>query len=466
MVQTARIHPLQVRFFIFLAFIVLCFLGGGGSRGDIMSLLYLRPAAVICMAAMLLVPGPVEWRSVRVPLMLLGALALLMIVQLIPLPPEIWTGLPGRGPFVEVAQVAGIEQPWRPLSITPDLTLNSLAALLIPLAALVGYAAIGPAQRQWLLPTLVAGALVSALFAIGQLAGGPGSRFYLYDITNLGSGVGLFANRNHQGMFLATIFPLLAAWALLPRRDGDAGGHRLLIAALVGAFLVSMILATGSRAGLILGGVGILFSYLQFANHRPRRIRTVRGRWGRLLLFAPLILGAALLLLAILFARADALDRLLAEDPLADAARTQNIPLYLQMIRDMFPFGSGFGSFAPIFQVYEPFEVLDISYLNQAHNDLVEIAITGGLPALLILGGFILWWSWRSISVWRNQARFSTGIIFSRLGSMLILLLLLGSLADYPLRTPILSMVFAIACAWLASPRSTDNIGEIRGRRK
>ena len=35
----------RARLGLFLAFMLLCFLGGGGSRADIVSLLYLRPAA-------------------------------------------------------------------------------------------------------------------------------------------------------------------------------------------------------------------------------------------------------------------------------------------------------------------------------------------------------------------------------------------------------------------------------------
>ena len=54
----------------------------------------------------------------RVPLILLGALAALMAIQLIPLPPGIWTALPGRERYLEAAAAIGIPQPWRPISLT------------------------------------------------------------------------------------------------------------------------------------------------------------------------------------------------------------------------------------------------------------------------------------------------------------------------------------------------------------
>lgn len=181
----------RLRFWIFLTLLLLCFVGGGGARDDVLSLVYLRPAAIVCTALILLLPGKVEWRSVRVPLALCLAFALLMVLQLIPLPPQVWLGLPGRQLFAEPMNLANLPQPWRPLSIAPDLTLNSLASLVMPIAALIGFAALDRNQRLLLLPVLIAAALVSVLVGIAQLVGGEMSPFYLYRITNRDSAVGL-----------------------------------------------------------------------------------------------------------------------------------------------------------------------------------------------------------------------------------------------------------------------------------
>src|SRR5262245_31218571 len=178
------VRAYRLRFGIFVVLLVLCCLGGGGSRGDITSLLYLRPAAVVALAAILLVPGPVDFKAIRAPFWLLVGLTVWMALQLVPLPPAIWTSLPGRAPVVAGASVIGIEQPWRALSTSPDLTLDSLASMVVPFAALLGMAALDREGRERLLPVLIGIALISALLGIAQISGGATSPFYMYRVTN------------------------------------------------------------------------------------------------------------------------------------------------------------------------------------------------------------------------------------------------------------------------------------------
>src|SRR5688572_22475659 len=121
---------------VFIAFFALSFLGGGASRGDVLSLLYLRPAAILAIAALLILPIDRDWRTYRSLLLMLGAFAALLVLQLVPLPPALWAQLPGRGAFEAAATAAGQPQPWRPLSLTPERTAQSLLALLFPLATL------------------------------------------------------------------------------------------------------------------------------------------------------------------------------------------------------------------------------------------------------------------------------------------------------------------------------------------
>ena len=160
--QPIMAWPPRIRFFILAGFLILCALGGGAARADVLSLLYLRPASVICIVAILLVPGPVDWRLIRVPLLLLLTTALVMLIQLIPLPPQFWLSLPGHERYAEAAAAAGIPQPWRPLSLTPALTINSLVSLLIPLAVLIGFAAVHEQHRPTLTKCFVGIALASA----------------------------------------------------------------------------------------------------------------------------------------------------------------------------------------------------------------------------------------------------------------------------------------------------------------
>lgn len=444
----------RARFSVLIAFLFICLLGGGASRADVLSLLYVRPAAILCIAAMLVIPGPRDWRPYRTPLLLLGGLAGVMLLQLVPVPPEIWARMPGHAPFMEAARATGQAQPWRSISITPDLTLNSLVSLLVPFAVVVGAASVGRERLYALLPMIIGAATLSVILGIAQLTGGVGSEFYLYAITNDFASVGFFANRNHQALFLAATFPMLGLWAALSGPDPRIRATRQWVALALGVLLVPMILVTGSRAGLILGAAALVLTYLQF---RRGWIVDDRQPTARRLLtrFAPWLIVVMVIVATVSVSRAESLRRL-ADMQNLDDQRLTNLPLFVRMAADFFPLGSGFGSFDPVFRLYEPFEALNPHYLNHAHNDLLEILITGGLFAAILLVIFLGWWMPRGWAAFRRRSAFSRGVAFGGSGSIIIALLLAGSLADYPLRTPTLAALFAIACCWLATFSSNE----------
>jgi O-antigen ligase/tetratricopeptide (TPR) repeat protein len=452
----------QARFYTLLAFLALCALGGGASRPDVLSLLYLRPAAIICLLVLILTPGRFEFRRFRFLFLLLGLFAVTIAVQLIPLPPDLWLSLPGHGRFAEGAAAASTPLPWRPLSLTPDLTLNSLLALLPPLVILVGLAAIREDQRRALLLVLIWIICADAVWSVVQFASGANSATYLYAVTNQGTPVGLFANRNHHAMLAAIGFPILALWLRMPSVSRERLRTRRWMALGIGMFLVLVIAVAGSRAGLVLGIVGILFALL--LTPRSREMSVGRDRAIR----AALLLVPIGLVAFTMFAhRATSLERLTGGDanPAAEV-RIESLPTLVQMTREFLPLGSGFGGFDPAFRIYEPDAALGPTYFNHAHNELIELALTGGVPALLVLLLFLGWWLARG-SRWfiRNRSHLLSAD-FARLGAILVLLLLGASLADYPLRTPMLSVVFTIACGWLALTLPVEEPEATRERRR
>ncbi|MEA1014469.1 O-antigen ligase family protein [Sphingosinicella sp. LY1275] len=444
----------RARFVIFLVFLAACFLWGGASRLDVPGLAIVQPAAVLCIAAIFLVPGKIDLTAVRTPLLLLAALAIVMMVQLVPLPPAMWEKLPGHAPFADVARVAGAQRLWRPISLTPDLTLASLVALVVPLAALLGFASLSKERRFRLLPYLLAAVGLSALLGLAQIVGGPQSGFYRYETTNLGSAVGFFSNRNHQAVLLAMGFPMLALWATMAMRDARRAPVRPWVATAAAIFLLPMLAVTGSRAGLLLGAVGMGFAWWQLRQRRQRSEQPERRtRFSSLVRIAPVLGGVGVLGAAFALSRAEALDRLFGSNVLNDP-RAQSSSVVVEMTRDFFPVGSGFGSFDPIFRVYEPLGLLSPLYFNHAHNDLVEIAITGGIAGLLLVVLFLVWVVPVAVRAVRAADR-SRSDGFAKLACAMIVIVLASSLVDYPLRTPLLSAIFAIACGWLAS-RNAD----------
>lgn len=420
-----------------------CFLGGA-SRQDVSSLLLLQPFAVICAGIFWFTSGAMRWRSVGPALLLLAALAAVMAAQLIPLPPELWTALPGHGQFESSAAAAGLEQPWRPISLTPDRTLGSLVSLSVPIAVLLGLASLSVEQTRRLLPYLIGATAISALLGLAQIAGGSQRVMYLFDISNFGSPVGLFSNRNHQALFLVIVWPMLALWASLPGKDGLMGAKRW-IALAIAIFMMPLILATGSRAGLGFGIVAIVIAVFVW---RQGRAAILGGMFGRLLLPLGLVSGLAVVFLTIFLSRDETIKRVFGFS-FSDEVRFQVFPLLVGIVEDFFPVGSGFGSFDPLFRSYEPFEALQPLYLNHAHNDLLELAIEGGLPALLIAGSLIFLILRRLMSL-RSAGSSRVSQAFAWVGATLLGILLLSSLVDYPLRTPLLAAMACIGWAWLS----------------
>lgn len=437
----------SLSFAVLLILLALCALGGGSSYTDTTSLLYLRPAALVAAAFFLFQIR--SFGEYRFPLLLLCGLAILMALQLVPLPPELWTAFPGRERYLEAAQAAGLPQPWRPLSLSPDATWNSLISLLIPGAALLGVAAMEPREREYLVPVLIALVLISVFVGLLQAAGGRDSLLYTYRRFHEGLPIGLFANRNHQAALLAMGFPALSVWAANASAGRDRVRVRTAIAACLGILLIPAILVTGSRSGMVLALIGIVAAWLV----RPARRAPLRKR----LLVPALGLGMLIAIIAVTlyFDRGVSIARLTEHNGLEGEARLRIIPISIEILRTFFPVGAGFGSFDPLYRGFESAEDILPSFANRAHSDSVELLIEGGLPALLLLLAFI---AWVAISAWRlrhSASHSRAALTLGRLGLAIIVILLAASTSDYPLRTPLMAALLAIACGFLCHARGT-----------
>ena len=254
---------------------------------------------------------------------------------------------------------------------------------------------------------------------------------------------GNFANRNHFALFLAIGCLIAPVWAFSGNVRRTAWRAPVAIALVV---LFSLtILASGSRGGVLVGLLSLPIVMLlakQGIRHELRRA----PRW-----VFPAIAAAIFTIIAIfvLFSvaadRAISIDRFLLVDQGQDM-RTRGLPVVLSMIATYFPVGSGFGGFDPIFRMHEPAGLLKLTYFNHAHNDFLEVALDGGLMGIALLLSAIGWWSVASLRAWR------TGGAPARLGSAILLLVLIASAFDYPARTPMMMAMIILAAVWLAEP--------------
>jgi O-antigen ligase len=429
--------------YAFLGLIAVLVFTGGASAPEELHQIPARLAAIAVLAMGVIALRKAELAKMRDILVFLSLLFAAIAIQLVPLPPGVWASLPGRGPFVEGFELIGLEPVWRPISLTPDRTLNSLLALLPAFAAAVGMAFM---DRDWQRPVLLALlAVVAAAIIIGIIQVST-DNFYIYRTTNRGFAVGLFANRNHQAALLAAAYPLLAAWAGPPAADRQFDQARAIVALVMAALIAALLLATGSRAGLALGAAGLLGAFVIVYRARASKGMTWRRRAAYL---APLLVIFLAVGATLYFARDVALQRLLTEE--SANIRTGLAPIYQQIVWDFFPFGSGFGSFDPVFRMYEPAETIGPSYLNHAHNDLFQIVIEAGLIGAALVLLFAAWFARRAWQLWsvRGRTEREERVLLGRAGSLVILLLAASSAVDYPLRTPLLSFIFVIAATWM-----------------
>jgi len=129
--STSQRSPLPAKpslpFILLTLLLCTAWLVGGASRADALGQVVIRVAAwVALVVALLMAPRPAHLDARPVAILLLAA-TLLVLAQLVPLPPTVWQGLSGRAMFAEAAAVSGQAQPWRPLAIVPAAALNAAA---------------------------------------------------------------------------------------------------------------------------------------------------------------------------------------------------------------------------------------------------------------------------------------------------------------------------------------------------
>lgn len=437
------------------AFLLLCLLAGGASRSFDTPLVVLRPLAVLLAGLSLLLVRRSGWQGHRAPLLLLGAFALTMAIQLVPLPPRLWNALPLSALYHDALASEGLDGRWRPLSIAPDLTVNSLLALLPPVAVLLVVAAWPEQARVRLLGWVLGGVAASAVLGLAQFVGGANSPLYLWSARSEAVADGFFANRNHQAVFLACGLALLGAWILAPQRSASGRAARwgiavprLAIGGALAVLLLAAVVASGSRTGTALAVLAAGYSYWTVvrspALSEAKRELTwpVRAmlNWGWLVV--PLLL--AVMAIA---GRAVTFQRLLATDPTSDE-RVRAYPIMKTILQQVLPWGSGYGTFDPLFRTFEPAWFLHYGYFNHAHNDVLEMVLTGGLPAVLVMLAAAIGWGYATVRLFR-ATNAPHAVVVGRSAAVCTALVVLASLVDYPARTPLIACLLAILALWM-----------------
>ena len=368
----------------------------------------------------------------------------LVLAQLIPLPFSLWNYLPDHLLALKNLELLGQTPGAMPLSLTPEHTSAIAISILPPLAGFFGALTISPRQFMMCGLVVIACTTIGVIFSLLQIAQGANSIFYLYEPEPT-LGIGTFNNRNFFAaqVYTAIIFVGIVFAQLRQNRSGRLISETLFAVVLVGILLAGLAL-TGSRSGILFAMVAIPAGLV---------VAQIRPADGTGLRRSSAVIVATLVGIFIV-AQSSMLGLLrLATNDVVEKSRLLIFERSLPVLAHTFPTGSGFGSFVPMYQLFETPRMITPYIVNHAHNDWLEIAIEGGLPSILLEAAFLILILFLFLKIWRPS---DAGQLmpFQRGCVVAALLLMAHSLVDYPLRTPAMMTFFAFCCAVILVPAS------------
>lgn len=443
--RAARASPAAPGAAALVLFLIVATLLGGASADASLHTLVLQ---ILCLAFLAYALLRFRWLGAAMGdqiALWLGLFFLgVVLVQIIPLPESLWSALPGRTLIAGGLELLGLRSSWLPLSVDPHGTITSIQAMLVA-ATVVLLAGRSPELPARQVSLAICGlAIVSVLVGAYQVRAGIDSAFYLHSFTNWGLAVGFFANANHLATLLLVSLPLAAVLVAttpdkrltLAIRAAILAGYSLCVAG--GIYLTSS--NAGSAMWLPASGASFL---LLFPGLRP----SLAGWLGLALLAASLVALVAL---------QTGLMPIVLSQNLSDVAGSRLTMAHTTWVaaKAFWPLGSGLGTFEQVYPLFEDPAAVTATYANHAHNDYLELVLELGAAGLLLVIGGLAWWGMRTVEAWRAAGRES---IWHRAASIVLSIVLVHSLVDYPLRAPAILAITTFFALLLATA------GQMRG---
>jgi O-antigen ligase len=245
---------------------------------------------------------------------------------------------------------------------------------------------------------------------------------------------------------------MLAVFAWEPGQNSGEHKIRLVSSVALGLAIIPLLLVTGARSGigaavLAIASIPLVISVNWRRALSRRTVALVAGGFATVALLA---------WIATLTGRNFALLRFRELDATEDLRfSTWNVSWHL--IEKYFPFGSGIGSFEQVFQIDEPTAMLTPRYWNHVHNDWLEVVLVGGLPAMLLLAIAVAGYGVAVFHAFRPGKPHGLTRALARLGCVIITILGLASVFDYPIRTPAAACLFVFAAVLAAKGVGKSN---------
>ncbi|MER9545627.1 O-antigen ligase family protein [Mesorhizobium sp. M0437] len=377
---------------------------GGGTASGLYTDTLIQVVAIISAAAVFSqtsgqrIPHSVLW-------LLIFALALI-VLQILPLPAAIFDGIRPELLLGDSRLIGTV--PFRFVSVGVGRTLECLFFLLASAAFFLSVLRLRAEQVSALLPFFFIGVICNGL--AGSIQYSLSDNIAIVGLLPFTINAGLFANVNHFSALLFVSIPFVVYYGLFR-------GH--LLSGSVGLIaLLLLLLAAGSRAGV---SIGLAITVLSVV------FLSARSRASGLTILLIFIALTVYTIGAWTKIDADVIDPAFGR---GEFARTT-----VEGIKENWATGIGFGNFQNAYQIYEREGMIFRQYVNHAHNEYLEIAFEGGVPATLLMGGYFVLLLAALARVRRDPLQKAAFLAVS--------FLLIHSLVDYPLRTEALAMTFA-----------------------
>lgn len=359
-------------------------------------------------------------------------------LYLIPLSEQTWTALPGRELYADVLALLKDQEmglTYTSLSLIPENTKRALFYLIPLIALFLVTMSLPKAEVRKLIVVFLVIVAFQAGLGVIQYASGGADVFYIGNEEHGNTASGSYRNRDHFAALMEMAIPLVLGM-LMAAVFGQKGRKRKVSQGVLSGSLTLGILFiiifmaaffSASRAGVGLAVFGVLISAFVFAQS-----------FGKIKSFGFVVIGSFVGIIAAFQVGIVPILNRFAKDPMEDE-RWRIFENTKRAISDMFPFGSGPGTFPEVYRGYQPIE--QQRFVNHAHNDYLEIMSDMGVFGMIIIGSFFLLYLVRWVVLMRSNdtSSFRNAQLGAGLG---MLLLLLHSYVDFNLHQAANALVF------------------------
>lgn len=445
--QIAALPPAKCLLFpvVLVSFCITLFFGGDQNPGrlpDGFLQVASLPVAVLVVWLCLTRPtDPVVQWSMGLSLVLLA----IPLLQLVPLPPSLWTRLPGREIIVAAFETASVSTPWQPISLNPEATWLAFFALVPLLSLFVAGFMLPHRERLVLLVCFIGFACFNVILALLQISV-PTIALRIYSTPRLmEDATGVFSGRNNLGVLFYCALPMTLALTVTGAiRRADHRSALVVVGILLGPVLLLGLFTTRSRAGLVLGGFAFVATAVAIFALEVRRFRIHPG----VIVTGVLVLAAiGLMILDVSYFRLS--QRF--DSAVADDLRWPTASRTMSLIWDYMPFGSGYGTFADVFMMGEDERTMRPAFMNHAHNDWLEILLEGGVLSIVALAAALIFITACLRRLVREWAFVDDRVVRTAAAACLIAMLIHTGL-EYPLRIQSLASVFVLLSVFTLRP--------------